>query len=290
MPVLAPARRRLESTGRFEQSLRLRVVGGAPCRRSRRSPQAAARRRLAEREVGARSVRGRDGVAGGAGAGSRRRRGRGGGGARADGHRRVAALRRICCRGQRRAPSRARAPAPRGGPRCSGGWPSCAAATSSRKTRRCVSIACSARPRRRASSGAFGAPSKLQGPLALHTARIAVAPGPAEKAKAHIDRGLVLLTEAARINESEADFSAALDLDPRNVDIMTAFERLCEQHAALGRARAPAGAEGVDAAAAGRVAALVRRRPGLRAPRRSADRRAPRTNARRRWIRTWSSR
>ena len=78
-------------------------------------------------------------------------------------------------------------------------------------------------------AGSFGAPSKLQGPLALHTARIAVAPGPAEKAKAHIDRGLVLLTEAARINESEADFTAALDLDPRNVDIMTAFERLCER-------------------------------------------------------------
>jgi len=78
-------------------------------------------------------------------------------------------------------------------------------------------------------AGAFGAPTKLQAPLALHTARIAVAPGPAEKAKAHIDRGLALLTEAARINESEADFSAALDLDPRNVDIMTAFERLCER-------------------------------------------------------------
>jgi tetratricopeptide (TPR) repeat protein len=78
-------------------------------------------------------------------------------------------------------------------------------------------------------AGAFGAPSKLQAPLALHTARIAVAPGPAEKAKAHLDRGLVILTEAGRINEAEADFTAALDLDPRNVEIMTAFERLCER-------------------------------------------------------------
>jgi len=78
-------------------------------------------------------------------------------------------------------------------------------------------------------AGAFGAPSKLQAPLALHTARIAVAPGPAEKAKAHLDRGLVILVEAGRINEAEADFSAALDLDPRNVEIMTAFERLCER-------------------------------------------------------------
>ena len=85
------------------------------------------------------------------------------------------------------------------------------------------------RLRRRASPGAFGAPGKLQGPLALHTARIAVAPGPVEKAKALLDRGLVILTEAGRTDEAEADFSAALDLDPRNVDVMAAFERLCER-------------------------------------------------------------
>src|SRR4029077_8206879 len=78
-------------------------------------------------------------------------------------------------------------------------------------------------------AGARGALGKLQRPLALHTAPIAVAPGPVEKAKALVDRGLVMLTEAGRTAEAEADFSAALDLDPRNVDVMTAFERLCER-------------------------------------------------------------
>jgi tetratricopeptide (TPR) repeat protein len=78
-------------------------------------------------------------------------------------------------------------------------------------------------------AGSFGAPRKLQGQLVLHTSRIAVAPSAAEKAKAFIDRGLVLLTEGGRISEAEADLSAALDLDPRNVDVIAAFERLYER-------------------------------------------------------------
>jgi tetratricopeptide (TPR) repeat protein len=83
-----------------------------------------------------------------------------------------------------------------------------------------------ASPRAARSPGTRG---KLQNQLVLHSARIAVAPGQAEKAQAFVDRGLVLLTEAGRTAEAEADFSAALDLDPRNVDVMTAFERLCER-------------------------------------------------------------
>ena len=78
-------------------------------------------------------------------------------------------------------------------------------------------------------SGAFTARGRVQGRLVLHTARITVAPNSVEKAKAHLDRGLVMLSEAGRVAEAEGDFSAALELDPRNVEVMGAFERLCER-------------------------------------------------------------
>jgi tetratricopeptide (TPR) repeat protein len=68
---------------------------------------------------------------------------------------------------------------------------------------------------------------RLQAGLALHNARVAVAPGAADKARALLDRGMFLLDQFGQPAEAEADVDAALDLDPRNVEVIGALERIC---------------------------------------------------------------
>jgi tetratricopeptide (TPR) repeat protein len=77
--------------------------------------------------------------------------------------------------------------------------------------------------------GAAALRGKPQRLLALHTARIAVAPSPADRARAHVDRGLILLEKLARSADAEVDLFRAMDLDPRNVEVMAALERVCER-------------------------------------------------------------
>ncbi|HEX4406815.1 MAG TPA: hypothetical protein VH560_18380 [Polyangia bacterium] len=63
--------------------------------------------------------------------------------------------------------------------------------------------------------------------IALHTARAAVAPTARDRARALLDRALLLL-ERGRGADAERDVMRALDLDPRNIDCVTALERLHE--------------------------------------------------------------
>ncbi len=120
-------------------------------------------------------------------------------------------------------------------------------------------------------AGALGALGKLQGPLALHTARIAVAPGPVEKAKAlrrsgsgHPDRGGTHRRGRGRLLGGARSRSAQRR---RHGGVRAAVRA----HAALGRARSPPGAEGGHARARGGVATLVRRGARRRTARRSGD-------------------
>jgi tetratricopeptide (TPR) repeat protein len=59
----------------------------------------------------------------------------------------------------------------------------------------------------------------------LETSRAEVAPSPPERARALLDRGLVLL-ERGRAADAERDVMYALDLDPLNIECIGALERL----------------------------------------------------------------
>jgi Flp pilus assembly protein TadD len=61
--------------------------------------------------------------------------------------------------------------------------------------------------------------------LAVETARAGVAPNPAERSRALVDRA-ALLAARGRGNDAERDALAALDLDPRNSDAIAALERM----------------------------------------------------------------
>jgi tetratricopeptide (TPR) repeat protein len=61
--------------------------------------------------------------------------------------------------------------------------------------------------------------------LRLETARAVVAPTPADRARALIDRAVALL-DRGRPGDAEADGMLALDLDPTNVDIIRVLERI----------------------------------------------------------------
>jgi Tfp pilus assembly protein PilF len=63
--------------------------------------------------------------------------------------------------------------------------------------------------------------------LGLHTARAAVAPTAPDRARALLDRALLFL-ERGRGADAEHDVMRALDLDPRNIACVTALERLHE--------------------------------------------------------------
>ncbi|HEY2731809.1 MAG TPA: hypothetical protein VGK52_17825 [Polyangia bacterium] len=63
--------------------------------------------------------------------------------------------------------------------------------------------------------------------VGLHTARAAVAPTAADRARALLDRALLLL-ERGRDDAAERDVLRALDLDPRNIECVAALERLHE--------------------------------------------------------------
>ena len=69
--------------------------------------------------------------------------------------------------------------------------------------------------------------ARRDAPVGLHTARAAVAPTPAERARALLDRALLFL-ERGRAGDAEHDVMLALDLDPRNIACVTALERLHE--------------------------------------------------------------
>jgi tetratricopeptide (TPR) repeat protein len=63
--------------------------------------------------------------------------------------------------------------------------------------------------------------------LSLHTARAAVAPTAPDRARAMLDRALLFL-ERGRNADAEHDVMRALDLDPRNIECVTVLERLYE--------------------------------------------------------------
>jgi tetratricopeptide (TPR) repeat protein len=63
--------------------------------------------------------------------------------------------------------------------------------------------------------------------LGLHTARAAVAPTGAERSRALLERAM-LLFERGRASDAERDVMRALDLDPRNIACIAALERLYE--------------------------------------------------------------
>jgi tetratricopeptide (TPR) repeat protein len=69
--------------------------------------------------------------------------------------------------------------------------------------------------------------ARREAALGLHTARASVAPTPADRALALLDRALLLL-ERGRSGEAEHDVKRALDLDPRNIACVAALERLYE--------------------------------------------------------------
>jgi Tetratricopeptide repeat len=69
--------------------------------------------------------------------------------------------------------------------------------------------------------------ARRDAPIGLHTARAAVAPTAAERARALLDRALLFL-ERGRAGDAEHDIMLALDLDPRNIACVTALERLHE--------------------------------------------------------------
>lgn len=66
--------------------------------------------------------------------------------------------------------------------------------------------------------------------LAVETARAAVAPSAAERARALFDRAR-LFAERGRLEDAERDALAAIDLDPRNMEGLAALERLFEEPA-----------------------------------------------------------
>jgi tetratricopeptide (TPR) repeat protein len=91
--------------------------------------------------------------------------------------------------------------------------------------------------------------------LALHTARAAVAPTAVDRARALLDRGLYIFDHAGKtgIADAERELMRALDLDPRNVDIVIALERVTERNgrwAELGETLRGKAAEVVPSAAA----------------------------------------
>lgn len=91
--------------------------------------------------------------------------------------------------------------------------------------------------------------------LALHTARAMVAPTPVDRARALLDRGLHLLDHGGKATyaEAERDLQQALELDPRNVDVVIALERATERSgrwAELGESLRHKASEVVPAAAA----------------------------------------
>jgi tetratricopeptide (TPR) repeat protein len=61
----------------------------------------------------------------------------------------------------------------------------------------------------------------------LHTARAAVAPSAAERARALLERAMLLL-ERGRGPDAERDVLRALELEPRNIECIAALERLYE--------------------------------------------------------------
>ena len=63
--------------------------------------------------------------------------------------------------------------------------------------------------------------------VSLHTARAAVAPTAPDRARAMLDRALLFL-ERGRNADAEHDVMRALDLDPRNIECVAALERLYE--------------------------------------------------------------
>jgi tetratricopeptide (TPR) repeat protein len=63
--------------------------------------------------------------------------------------------------------------------------------------------------------------------LGIHTARAAVAPTAAERARALLERAMLLL-ERGRGPDAERDVLRALELEPRNIECIAALERLYE--------------------------------------------------------------
>ncbi|HXI60404.1 MAG TPA: hypothetical protein VNO55_30290, partial [Polyangia bacterium] len=65
--------------------------------------------------------------------------------------------------------------------------------------------------------------------LATHSLRAAVAPTREDLAAALLDRALFLADPLGRVADAERDLARALDLDPRNVDVVVALERIAER-------------------------------------------------------------
>ncbi|HEX3694250.1 MAG TPA: hypothetical protein VH374_02580 [Polyangia bacterium] len=65
--------------------------------------------------------------------------------------------------------------------------------------------------------------------LAMRSLRAAVAPSRADLAAALLDRAMFLVDPLARVADAQRDLARALDLDPRNVDVVVALERLTER-------------------------------------------------------------
>jgi tetratricopeptide (TPR) repeat protein len=61
--------------------------------------------------------------------------------------------------------------------------------------------------------------------LEVETARATVAPSPADRSRALVDRA-ILLAKRDRVGDAERDALAAIDLDPRNMAALTALEEL----------------------------------------------------------------
>jgi tetratricopeptide (TPR) repeat protein len=67
--------------------------------------------------------------------------------------------------------------------------------------------------------------ARRDGDLGLHTARAAVAPTASARARALLERAMLLL-ERGHPTDAEHDVMRALDLDPRNIETIAALERL----------------------------------------------------------------
>ncbi|HEY2900606.1 MAG TPA: tetratricopeptide repeat protein [Polyangia bacterium] len=65
--------------------------------------------------------------------------------------------------------------------------------------------------------------------LAMRSLRAAVAPTRVDLAAALLDRAMFLVDPLARVADAQRDLARALDLDPRNVDVVVALERLTER-------------------------------------------------------------
>ncbi|HVR62689.1 MAG TPA: hypothetical protein VMU50_12370, partial [Polyangia bacterium] len=70
--------------------------------------------------------------------------------------------------------------------------------------------------------------------LAMRTLRARVAPTRTDLAAALLDRALYLADPLGRIPDAERDLARALDLDPRNVDLVVALERITERTGRFG--------------------------------------------------------